>query len=66
MDLNFLNFMQDFGNFCKIAYPPPHLTRTIGGPFYEEIWGVLVFLNFPHFSPERKENGSLGATKSEV
>ena len=30
------------------------------------IMGVLVFLNFSHFSPELKETGSLGATESEV
>ena len=28
--------------------------------------GVLVFLKFLNFSPERKETGSLGATESEV
>ena len=27
--------------------------------------GVLVFLKFSHFSPERKETGSLSATESE-
>ena len=29
-------------------------------------WGVLVFLNFWHFSPERTQTGSLGTTESEV
>ena len=29
-------------------------------------WGVLVFMNFSHFSAELKETGSLGATESEV
>ena len=28
--------------------------------------GVLVFLNFPHFSLERAETWSVGATESEV
>ena len=28
--------------------------------------GVLVFLKFGQFSPERKETGSLGTTESEV
>ena len=28
--------------------------------------GVLVFLKFSHFSPERKETGSLDATVSQV
>ena len=28
--------------------------------------GVLVFLNFPYFSPERKQTGSFGTTQSEV
>ena len=28
--------------------------------------GALVFLKFSHFSPERKESGSLGTTESEV
>ena len=30
------------------------------------VLGVLVFLKFSHFSPERKETGSSGATESEV
>ena len=29
-------------------------------------WGVLVLLKFSHFSPERTQTGSLGATESEV
>ena len=33
---------------------------------YFTIWGVLVLLNFTHFSRERSETGSLGGTKSEV
>ena len=29
-------------------------------------WDVLVLLNFPHFSPESAQTGSLGATESKV
>ena len=45
---------------------PPGFQIKSGYPSLHASWGVPVSLNFSHFSPERKETGSLGTKESEV